>query len=96
MTEVAIRARQLTKRFGSVLAMAGLDLTVPAGSCFGLIGPNGAGKTTFIKVLLGICAPDAGLVEVLGGSPSDPARRARIGYLTNQPRTFGITARMTF
>ncbi|WAS83541.1 MULTISPECIES: ABC transporter ATP-binding protein [unclassified Corallococcus] len=58
-----------------------MDLHVPAGSAFGLIGPNGAGKTTFIKSVLGIVRPTAGTVRVLGGSPEDPAIRARIGYL---------------
>lgn len=58
-----------------------MDLLVPSGSAFGLIGPNGAGKTTFIKSVLGIVRPTAGTVRVLGGSPEDPAIRARIGYL---------------
>ncbi|WP_370450810.1 MULTISPECIES: ABC transporter ATP-binding protein [unclassified Corallococcus] len=58
-----------------------MDLVVPSGSAFGLIGPNGAGKTTFIKSVLGIVRPTAGTVRVLGGSPEDPAIRARIGYL---------------
>ncbi|RKH40142.1 ABC transporter ATP-binding protein [Corallococcus llansteffanensis] len=62
-------------------ALKGMDLLVPAGSAFGLIGPNGAGKTTFIKSVLGIVRPTAGTVRVLGGSPEDPAIRARIGYL---------------
>ncbi|RYZ39980.1 MAG: ABC transporter ATP-binding protein [Myxococcaceae bacterium] len=62
-------------------ALRGMDLVVPAGSAFGLIGPNGAGKTTFIKSVLGIVRPTAGTVRVLGGSPEDPAIRARIGYL---------------
>ncbi|NPD24199.1 ABC transporter ATP-binding protein [Corallococcus sp. AB038B] len=62
-------------------ALRGMDLHVPAGSAFGLIGPNGAGKTTFIKSVLGIVRPTAGTVRVLGGSPEDPAIRARIGYL---------------
>jgi ABC-2 type transport system ATP-binding protein len=62
-------------------ALRGMDLHVPAGSAFGLIGPNGAGKTTFIKSVLGIVRPSEGTVRVLGGSPEDPAIRARIGYL---------------
>jgi ABC-2 type transport system ATP-binding protein len=62
-------------------ALRGVDLCVPLGSAFGLIGPNGAGKTTFIKSILGIVQPSAGRVRVLGGSPEDPAIRARIGYL---------------
>ena len=54
------------KRFGDVVAVAGLDLTVGAGECFGLLGPNGAGKTTTIEILEGLTVPDAGEVEILG------------------------------
>ncbi|HTR21536.1 MAG TPA: ABC transporter ATP-binding protein [Gemmatimonadales bacterium] len=62
----AIRCAGLVKRYGDVTAVAGLDLTVSAGECFGLLGPNGAGKTTTIEILEGLTAPDAGDVEVLG------------------------------
>ena len=53
--------------------MAGLDLTIAAGECFGLLGPNGAGKTTTIEILEGLTPPDGGEVEVLGGSWSEAA-----------------------
>jgi ABC-2 type transport system ATP-binding protein len=62
-------------------AIAGLDIAVPLGTAFGLIGLNGAGKTTFIKSILGVVRPSAGVVRALGGSPEDPEIRARIGYL---------------
>lgn len=62
-------------------ALHGLTLTIPRGAAFGLIGPNGAGKTSFIKLVLGVARPTAGALTVLGGSPEDPAVRARIGYL---------------
>src|SRR6266404_1077426 len=65
-TIVAINCRALTKRFGDVVAVAGLDLSVGAGECFGLLGPNGAGKTTTIEVLEGLTPPDGGDVEILG------------------------------
>jgi ABC-2 type transport system ATP-binding protein len=58
--------RGLRKVYGDVLAVAGLDLEVRAGECFGLLGPNGAGKTTTIEICEGLTAPDAGEVEVLG------------------------------
>jgi ABC-2 type transport system ATP-binding protein len=77
----AVSARGLKKAFGAVTAVAGIDLDVPSGSCFGLIGENGAGKTTFIKILLGITRPDDGKVCVLGGSPEDVRVRQDIGYL---------------
>jgi ABC-2 type transport system ATP-binding protein len=63
----AISVHGLIKRYeGDVLAVAGLDLEVARGECFGLLGPNGAGKTTTIEVLEGLLEPSAGDVEVLG------------------------------
>ena len=69
ITSVADRAilvEGLTKRFGDVVALDGVDFEVPAGMIFGLLGPNGAGKTTCIRVLSTILIPDAGRAEVLG------------------------------
>ena len=62
----AIRVTGLTKRYGDVLAVDGLDAVVPAGSTVGLLGGNGAGKTTTIAMLLGLLIPTAGRIEVLG------------------------------
>ena len=62
----ALRCRGLVKRYGNLVAVAGLDLEVRRGECFGVLGPNGAGKTTTVEVLEGLKAPDAGEVEVLG------------------------------
>ena len=62
----AIRCRGLVKRYGEVVAVAGLDLDIAPGECFGLLGPNGAGKTTTIEILEGLLEPDAGEVEILG------------------------------
>jgi ABC-2 type transport system ATP-binding protein len=77
----AVISKGLTKSFGSVRAVQGIDLEVPSGVCFGLIGENGAGKTTFIKMLLGTTRPDDGDIRVLGGSPEDVSVRAQVGYL---------------
>jgi len=66
-----------------VIAVAGLDLTVAAGECFGLLGPNGAGKTTTIEILEGLTPPDSGAVEILGTPWRDGAEgralRERLG-----------------
>src|SRR5215203_4554462 len=65
-SSAAVRCRGLVKRFDDVLAVAGLDLEIARGECFGLLGPNGAGKTTTIEILEGLTEPDEGEVEVLG------------------------------
>jgi ABC-2 type transport system ATP-binding protein len=82
--EVAVRCRGLVKRYGDVVAVAGLDLEVQRGECFGLLGPNGAGKTTTLEILEGLTRPDSGEVEVLGstwarGGRQDNALRQRLG-----------------
>src|SRR5918995_4355454 len=66
VTETAIRAEGLTKRFGEIDALAGIDLSVPAGTVYGLLGPNGAVKTTTVRILTTILRPDGGRAEVLG------------------------------
>ncbi len=81
MSETAARCRGLVKRYGSVVAVDGLDLEVRRGECFGLLGPNGAGKTTTVEILEGLNEPDAGEVEVLGEAwrGDGLALRARLG-----------------
>jgi ABC-2 type transport system ATP-binding protein len=64
--ESALRCRGLVKRYGDVVAVAGIDLDVERGKCFGMLGPNGAGKTTAVEIFEGLRAPDSGDVEVLG------------------------------
>ena len=66
MPYLAVRCRDLRKRYADVVAVDGLSLEVSRGECFGLLGPNGAGKTTTIEILEGLIAPDGGDVEVLG------------------------------
>jgi ABC-2 type transport system ATP-binding protein len=65
----AVQIHGLTKAFGSVRALDGLDLTVPTGQVAGFLGPNGAGKSTTIRILLGLLRADAGTARVLGGDP---------------------------
>jgi ABC-2 type transport system ATP-binding protein len=64
--EPVIRVRGLTKRYGDIEAVAGIDFDVAPGQIFGLLGPNGAGKTTTVEILEGLRAPDGGEVTVLG------------------------------
>jgi branched-chain amino acid transport system permease protein len=63
-----LEVRGLTKRFGGVVALNGIDLSVPAGAIIGLIGPNGAGKTTFFNAVTGLVRPDGGEISFAGGS----------------------------
>ena len=66
--------RGLVKRFDTKVAVAGVDLDVPAGSFYGLLGPNGAGKTTTLSMAVGLLRPDSGQAEILGYDVwADPA-----------------------
>src|SRR6202162_782908 len=66
MSDIAIATRQLTRKFGSLTAVDGIDLRVQAGQFFGFLGPNGAGKSTTIKMLTGLLAPTSGRMDLLG------------------------------
>ena len=63
---LAIEAEGLRRSFGDTLAVAGVDLAVPAGTVYGVLGPNGAGKTTTIRMLATLLQPDGGWARVLG------------------------------
>jgi lipooligosaccharide transport system ATP-binding protein len=77
MNEPALRARGLRKSYGALEVVAGVDLSVASGECFGLLGPNGAGKTTTLKLCLGLTVPDAGEIRLLGEPVPARAREAR-------------------
>ena len=81
MTAV-IEASGLGKRYRRQWALADCTLSIPAGHVVGLVGPNGAGKTTLLNLAVGLLAPDAGTIEVLGGAPAaGQAQLARVGFL---------------
>ena len=90
MAADAIVVRDVTKAFGTTVAVSHLDLTVAAGSLCGFIGPNGAGKTTTIRMIMSILLPDSGRVSVLGCESALEAKD-RIGYL---PEERGIYKKM--
>jgi ABC-2 type transport system ATP-binding protein len=83
---LAIRATGLTKRFGALAAVDGIDLAVPHGQVYGFLGPNGSGKSTTIRMLCGLLAPTSGTIEVLGLPIPEQAEalRRRIGYMTQK------------
>lgn len=93
----ALVLETVTKSFGaargagSVRAVDGLSVRVPAGSIYGFLGPNGAGKTTTLRMIMNIIVPDSGRIEILGDAAPDRARR-RIGYL---PEERGLYRKMT-
>ena len=94
----AIRCAGLSKRYGSVTALNGLDLTVPTNSIFGLLGPNGAGKSTTMKLLTRQIVPSGGQAWVAGVPISSQAAdvRNRIGYLSEQPAFYSWMTGLEF
>jgi ABC-2 type transport system ATP-binding protein len=93
-TSPAIETTELAKRYGKIIALAGLTMTVPRGEVFGFLGPNGAGKTTAVKLLVGLTRPSSGQANLLGAPVGDRQTRRRIGYLPELFRYQGwLTAR---
>lgn len=85
MTAV-IETRGLTKTYGAVRALDGLDLTIPRGGVYGVLGPNGAGKSTLFRILLGLIRPTAGAAAVMGGPVGDLSHMRRMGSMIETPR----------
>ena len=83
---IAISTRGLTRRFGDLTAVDGVDLEVRTGEIFGCLGPNGSGKSTLMRMLLGLLEPSAGVTTVLGCEiPRDAERlRPSVGYMTQR------------
>ena len=86
-----VGASAVTRRYGTVRAVDGVDLRVDPGEVVGLVGANGAGKTTLVRLLLGLVAPSSGAVELFGAPPS-AAGRARVGYV---PQGLGLYPDLT-
>ncbi len=80
-----IELRGVTKRFGTKIAVNGLDLDVRAGELFAFLGPNGAGKTTTIKMICGLLSPTSGTVRIGGHPASSQEARQVIAYVPDQP-----------
>jgi ABC-2 type transport system ATP-binding protein len=89
--ELAIKARGLTKRFGSLTAVDHLDLDVPRSIIYGFLGPNGSGKTTAIRMLCGLLTPSEGEATVLGLEVPENAKtlKPQIGYMTQKFSLYG-------
>jgi ABC-2 type transport system ATP-binding protein len=84
MTTNPVVTHGLTKRYGHLAAVDGVDLTVRSGEVYGFLGPNGAGKTTTLRLVLGLIRPTAGSVHVLGRAPG-PGRLRGVGALIEGP-----------
>jgi ABC-2 type transport system ATP-binding protein len=83
-TEIAVRLEGVTKRYGPVTALDGAGLRLRRGETVALLGPNGAGKSTTVGILLGLLRPDAGRVQVFGGSPHEATAAGRVGAMLQQ------------
>ena len=89
--ELAIRARGLSKHFGSLKAVDHLDLEVPKASIYGFLGPNGSGKSTTIRMLCGLLTPTEGSADVMGYRVPEQSKelKPKIGYMTQKFSLFG-------
>jgi ABC-2 type transport system ATP-binding protein len=93
MPELAIETRGLVKRYRSIDAVNGLNLSVPKGAIYTLVGRNGSGKTTTIRMLLDLARPDSGTVHVLGMDSHAERTKVleRVGYVSDRPLLGGWT-----
>ena len=91
MTQLAIQASEVTRRFGSYTAVDRLSLQIPRGCIYGFLGPNGSGKSTSIRLLTGLLTPDSGRISILGYELPRHAEelRSHIGYMTQRFSLFG-------
>jgi ABC-2 type transport system ATP-binding protein len=92
VSQPAVEADGLTRRFGGLIAVGELSLRVEAGTTYGLLGPSGCGKTTLIRLLTGLVRPTAGTARILGRDPTDPDVRRQVGYM---PQTASLYEELT-
>lgn len=85
-----VEVRGVTKRFGALQALAGVDLELAAGEVLGLLGPNGAGKSTLVRALVGRVRPDAGEIRLLGRPAEESGARAALGYVPQEIALYGV------
>lgn len=90
MSDPLLKAVNLSKQFGDVKALEGLNLQVHPGETYGLLGPNGAGKSTTMKIAAGLLEPTSGTVSVVGYDPvQNPIEaKSRIGYVAENPTMY--------
>ena len=81
-----IETRGLTKTYGAVRALDGLDLSIARGGVYGVLGPNGAGKSTLFRILLGLIRPSEGEARVMGGPVNEVSHMRRMGSMIETPR----------
>jgi ABC-2 type transport system ATP-binding protein len=96
--EKVIELKNLTKRFGNIMAVNRLNLSVSEGEIFGFIGPNGAGKTTTLRIMGGVIAPTEGFVTIDGINMADDPENAkkRIGFIPDRPFLYEKLTGMEF
>lgn len=85
---LAVEIEKLTKRFGGLTAVDGLDMSIEQGETYGLLGPNGSGKTTTIKMLCGLLKPSSGRVAVLGRELPSKSVMQEIGYMPQETAVY--------
>ena len=90
-TELMVQTEGVTKRFGHVWALRGIDLQVPRGHCLSIFGPNGAGKTTLLRILATLARPSAGTVTIAGYNTVSDAEHVRplLGVLGHKTFLYG-------
>jgi len=94
LTNTAISARGLEKRFGHAIALRGVDLEIPAGASLAVLGPNGAGKTTLLRLVAGLVRPTAGSLRIAGHRAGARKARARVGWMGHATSLYAaLTAR---